>query len=117
MPSRTVHAGEWLRLLRTLLDELSMVDSRAGPGSATLLHQIWDAADLPFRAGLAFWQPYERLSPSLQEAMLQAAATAVQLAADWRIIPCGTFGSVLRPAPHRHVNGSRDVPLESARKW
>lgn len=116
LPSRTVHVGEWLRLLRTLLDELSMVDSRAGPGLAALLHQIWDDANLPFRAALAFWQPCERLSPSRQEAMLQAAATAVQLAADGRIIPCGTPGSVLRPAPHRHVDGSRDIPLESARR-
>ncbi|MFD0480439.1 TniQ family protein [Nonomuraea thailandensis] len=31
LPSRTVHVGEWLRLLRTLLDEASMVDSRAAP--------------------------------------------------------------------------------------
>ncbi|MEV5561203.1 TniQ family protein [Nonomuraea wenchangensis] len=117
LPSRTVHVGVWLRLLRTLLDEVSMVDSRAGPGSAALLHQIWDAADLPFRAGLSFWRPYERLSPSRQEAMLQAAATAVQLAVDGRIIPCGTLGSALRPAPHRHVDGSRDISLESARRW
>jgi hypothetical protein len=101
LPSRTVHVGEWLRLLRTLLDEVSMVDSRAGPGSAALLHQIWDTADLPFRAGLSFWRPYERLSPARQEAMLQAAATAVQLAADGRIIPGGTLGPALQPAPQR----------------
>lgn len=106
LPSRTVHVGEWLRLLRTLLVEVTMVDSRAGPDSAALLHQIWDAADLPFRAGMSFWRPYERLSPSRQEAMLQAAATAVQLAANGRIIPGGTLGSALQPAPHRR-KGSR----------
>ncbi len=101
LPSRTVHVGEWLRLLRTLLDEVSMVASRAGPGSAALLHQVWDAADLPFRAGLNLWRPYERLSPAHQEAMLQAAATAVQLAANGRIIPGGTLGPALQPAPYR----------------
>ncbi|MEV0386041.1 TniQ family protein [Nonomuraea sp. NPDC050643] len=101
LPSRTVHVGEWLRLLRTLLDEVSMVASRAGPGSATMLHQIWDTADLPFRAGLILWRPYERLSPAHQEAMLHAAATAVQLAADGRIIPGGTLGAALQPASHR----------------
>ncbi|MEU7835693.1 MULTISPECIES: TniQ family protein [unclassified Nonomuraea] len=115
LPAQTVHVGEWLRLLRTLLDEVSMVDSRAGPSAAAVLHQIWDTAGLPFRAGLAFWRPYERLSPPRQEAMLHAAATAVQLAADGTITPGGTLGSVLRPAPH--VDGSRDIPLESARKW
>jgi hypothetical protein len=33
LPAQTVHVGVWLRLLRTLLDELSMVDSRAGPAA------------------------------------------------------------------------------------
>ncbi|MGI5284723.1 hypothetical protein ACQEVF_15485 [Nonomuraea polychroma] len=103
LPSRTVHVGAWLRLLRTLLDEVSIVASRAGPGSAALLHQVWETAELPFRAGLSFWRPYERLSPSRQEAMLQAAATAVQLAADGRIMPGGTLGPALQPAPHRHI--------------
>ncbi|MGV9309831.1 MULTISPECIES: TniQ family protein [unclassified Nonomuraea] len=105
LPGRNVHVGEWLRLLRTLLDEVSMVDSRAGPGAAAVLHQIWDAAGLPFRAGLSFWRPYERLSAPYQEAMLHAAATAVQLAADGTIIPGGTLGPALQPAAHR--NGHR----------
>ncbi|MFD0480438.1 hypothetical protein ACFQ0B_79160 [Nonomuraea thailandensis] len=74
-----------------------------------MLHQIWDTADLPVRAGLILWRPYERLSPARQEAMLHAAATAVQLAADGRIIPCGTLGAALGPAPHRHMDGSRDI--------
>ncbi|MFG1689434.1 hypothetical protein ACGFNP_55450 [Nonomuraea sp. NPDC049269] len=78
-----------------------MVASWAGPGSAAVLHQVWDAAGLPFRAGLSFWRPYERLSPACQEAMLQAAATAVQLAADGRIMPCGTLGPALHPATYR----------------
>jgi transposase InsO family protein len=48
-PSAPAHVGAWLRLLRTLLDEVSMVDSRAGPSAAAVLHQIWDTAGLPFR--------------------------------------------------------------------
>ncbi|WP_214105338.1 hypothetical protein [Acrocarpospora catenulata] len=39
-------------------------------------------------------------SPPPQEAMLQAAATAVQLAANGTIIPGGTLGPALQPAPH-----------------
>jgi hypothetical protein len=100
LPAQTLHVGKWLRLLRTLLDEVSMVDSRAGPGAAAVLHQIWDTAGLPLRARLSFWRPYERLSPPRQEAMLHAAATAAQLAADGAITPGGTLGSVSRPAPH-----------------
>ncbi|MFG6198304.1 hypothetical protein [Nonomuraea sp. JJY05] len=56
--------------------------------------------DLPFRTGLPFWRPYERQSPYC-EAMLQTAATAVQPAANGRIIPGGTLGAALQPASHR----------------
>ncbi|MFB4271443.1 hypothetical protein [Nonomuraea sp. GTA35] len=53
---------------------------------------------LVIRGGPA-WRPYERLSPSRQEAMLHAAATAVHLAADGAITAPGTLGSVLRLLP------------------
>ncbi|MFC4111864.1 hypothetical protein [Nonomuraea zeae] len=78
-----------------------LVKGGGGPGSAALPHQLWDAADLPFRAGLNLWRPYERLSPARQEATLQAAATAVQPATARRIIPGGTLGPALQPAPYR----------------
>jgi hypothetical protein len=84
-----------------------MVDSRAGPDSAALLHQIWDAADLPFRAGLAFWRPYERLSAPRQEAMLHGAATAVQLAMGGTITQLGCCRCFRRASSSLDNEGDR----------
>jgi hypothetical protein len=44
LPRRTVHVGVWLRMLRTLLDEVSISTSRARQRSVTALGKIWDAA-------------------------------------------------------------------------
>jgi len=47
----------------------------------------------------------------MQEAMLHAAATALQLVASGRITARGTLGSALKPAPYRHVyDGDQPSP-------
>jgi TniQ len=78
MPRRAVHAGVWFRLLRTLLDELSMPLSRVGARSGRALERIWRATGRPVRAGLKVWRPFERLDWPRQEAMLEAAAGAAR---------------------------------------
>ena len=50
LPRRAVHAGVWFRLLRTLLDELSMPLSRVGARSGRALERIWRATGRPVRA-------------------------------------------------------------------
>ena len=80
LPRRAVHVGVWLRLLRTLLDEVSMAASRVSPRSAATLTAVWDATGRPARAGLSIWRPHERLGSPHQQAMLEAAPTAVALA-------------------------------------
>lgn len=115
LPGRTVHAGVWFRLLRSLLDEVSLaLTTRSAHGRATL-EQIWQATGRPERGGLNLWRPYEQLDWDVQEAMLHAAATALQLAADGRITARGTLGSALKPAPHHHVyDGDRPSPHQNA---
>lgn len=71
-------------------------------GRATL-ERIWEATGLPARGGLSIWRPYEQMDWPLQEAMLHAAAAALQLAADGQITARGVFGPAVQPAPHRHV--------------
>ncbi|NKY53901.1 TniQ family protein [Nocardia vermiculata] len=95
LPGRTVHAGVWFRLLRCLLDELSLAGSTVTRSSQQLLEQIWDATGEPVRAGLPVWQPYENLEWPTQEKLLTAAATALVLAADRRIQPRGTLAGLL----------------------
>jgi hypothetical protein len=108
LPGRVVHVAVWFRLLRTLLDEVSMSLSRVGIRSRATLEQVWQAAGRPVRAGLGVWRPYEQLDWPLQEAMLHAAAVALRLAADRRITPQGTLGPALAEPPHEHVYDGDD---------
>lgn len=111
LPGRTVHAGVWFRLLRCLLDELSLAGSTVTRSSQQLLEQIWDATGEPVRAGLTVWQPYENLDWPTQEKLLTAAATALVLAADQRIQPRGTLAGLLtEPRPQPVYDGDSPWP-------
>lgn len=103
LPGRAVHVGVWLRLLRTLLDEVSLAPSRVSDQSAATLSAVWKAAGWPPRGGLTVWRPYERLDFRLQRAMTEAAATALRLATAGEITVRGTLGRCLAPEPHREV--------------
>ncbi|MEU9236106.1 hypothetical protein [Streptomyces subrutilus] len=114
LPGRSVHAGVWLRLLRCLLDEVSLsLSGRSSHGRATL-EQVWQAAGREERAGLTTWRPYEHLKPGVQEAMLHAAGTALHLVADGTGVAFGRLASTLR-REHRHVyDGDRLSPHRSS---
>jgi len=70
----------WFRLLRTLLDEVSMAPSRVGTRSAATMEHIWHATGHPARAGLNVWRPCEQLGWPRQTMILEAAAAALHLA-------------------------------------
>ncbi len=95
LAGRRVHAAVWFRLLRTLLDELSLSTTGLSRASARTLNQVWQAAGLTPRAGIRIWAPYEHLSWPRQENLLTAAAVAVDLAAQRRLRPRGTLAEVL----------------------
>ena len=122
LPGRAVHAGVWFRLLRSLLDEVSLaLTTRSSHGRATL-QRVWQATGLPERGGLTTWRLYEQLGPGTQEAMRCAAATALQLAADGQITARGRLGSALQPPPPRPVyDGDRPGralrQADLARSW
>lgn len=103
LPGRSVHAGVWFRLLRSLLDEVSLSLTTCSSHGRTTLERIWQATGRPRRGGLNLWRPYEQLDWDTQEAMLHAAATAMHLAADAQITVKGTLGPALHPEPHRPV--------------
>ena len=105
LPGRSVHAGVWFRLLRSLLDEVSLSLTTCSRHGRTTLERIWQATGRPERGGLSMWRPYEQLDWDTQEAMLHAAATAVRLAADTEITAKGVLGPVLVAEPHRPAYG------------
>jgi hypothetical protein len=117
LPGRAVHVGVWFRLLRTLLDEVSMSLSRVSVRSRTTLEHIWREAGYPVRAGLNVWRPYEHLGGERQQAMLEAAATALHLAEAGAIAARGTLGPALAREPHRRVyDGDQPSKTEVARR-
>ncbi|QXJ25836.1 hypothetical protein AGRA3207_007397 [Actinomadura graeca] len=116
LPGRAIHVGLWFRLLRTLVDEVTVAPSQVGARSAATLHQIWDTAAVSARAGLRLWRPYERLDPTYQEAILRAAGTALHLAETGAITARGTLGALLDPPRHQPVHDG-DPPGTPADPW
>lgn len=117
LPRRSVHVGVWFRMLRTLIDELSISTSRLRRSSADTVYQVWRTLDWPPRAGLRVWRLYERLDAARRQALLHAAARALDLARAGQIIASGTLGHLLTQAPHREVyEGERPGPPRGARE-
>ncbi|MGW4719477.1 TniQ family protein [Nocardia sp. NPDC004260] len=109
LPGRCVHAGVWFRLLRTLLDELSLSPNGVRAEAARTLAQVWEAAEVEPRAGVRLWQPYERLPWPHQQDLLTAAAVALDLAARGRIRPRGSLAALLA-APQQHNHPGEPPP-------
>ncbi len=113
LPGRPVHVAVWLRLLRSLLDEVSLLGRRQH--TKQRLELIWQATGRGPRGGLSTWKPYELMDPLMQEAMRHAAAVALDLVAARRITADGEFASALATPPHTPVyEGDRPTPLVTA---
>lgn len=111
LPGRTVHAGVWFRLLRSLLNELTLPTSILNQRNNATLDQVWRTAGLPERADLTVWRRYEHLPWTTQKHLLHAAAVALQLAAEGRICARGVHGPALAPLAYHPVHeGDRPPP-------
>ena len=56
LPGREVHAGVWFRLLRSLLDEVSLRTASLTARSRSALERVWREAGRPQRGGLTVWR-------------------------------------------------------------
>lgn len=113
LPRRTVHVGVWFRLLRTVIEELSIPLSQLRVRSRRAIELIWRTAGHPARAGIiGAARIYETLPWPQQEMYLEAAATAMHLVETGEIDARGTLGHLLTPEPdHRAHDGlpPRDI--------
>lgn len=116
LPGRTVHVAVWLRMLRALLDEVSLSATTISKAGRTTITRAWEAAGHPYRAGLNVWRPYEHLNPMIRAEMMDAVAAAVQLIGAGKIHARGRYGPALRLQPHRPVP-SGDRPDTRATDW
>lgn len=103
LPNRSIHAGVWFRLLRTVLEELNTPLSRCS-SQAQDIRFIWKSCGYPVRAGRRIWQPYETLTLDIQLQMLEAAATAMHLIETGRLIAQGEQANLLRPEPSKKID-------------
>lgn len=100
LPRRTVHVGVWFRLLRTLIEELSIPFSKLRTRPRRSIELIWRKAGHPARAGIVgAARTYETLPWPQQEMYLEAAATAIHLVETGEIEARGTLGHLLTPEP------------------
>lgn len=104
LPGRPVHLGVWLRLLRTLLDEVNTPTSSLRASARARVQQVWRAVDRRPRDGQTLWKPYEVLSWPTQQAMLHAAAAAMDLIETGDLAAPGSLGTVLRAGPYPPVH-------------
>lgn len=118
LPRRSVHVGVWFRLLRTLLDELSTPVSFLGVRSSRNIQRIWRTVDYPVRAGVRGpWRAYEALPWDAQQAMLEAAATALHLIEAGEIIAYGTLAPLLSPEPDRILADGTPPVARQRDRW
>ena len=118
LPRRAVHVGVWFRLLRTLIDELSIPVSALRTGSRRTVGRVWEMTGQPPRGGIVGpWRPYEALPWPQQQMFLEAAATAVHLIEAGGATAHGTLAPLLMPAPHRRVPDGTPPPPRARDYW
>lgn len=106
LPRRSVHVGMWFRLLRTLIDELSISVSALRVRSKRSVQRVWEVVGHPLRAGIVGpWRPYEALPWNRQQVMLEGAAIALHLIEAGEIPAYGTFAQLLTSEPVSTVFG------------
>jgi hypothetical protein len=111
LPRCQVHVGVWLRMLRTLLEELHAPISKIRPRSHRTIDLIWTTAGYLRRAGGGRWKPFESLTWDRQRKTLHAAAIAIDLIESERITAYGTRGHLLLPEPEVHLEPGQRPPV------
>jgi hypothetical protein len=117
LPGHSVHVGVWFRLLRTLLDELSISPSRVGVRSRDILNHVWATVGGPVRAGLTAWRPFEQLDWPAQQSLLEAAAVALHLVQTGVIVARGTLGAALTVESHHRVYDGDEQAYRLRESW
>jgi len=75
LPFGTISATLWIRLLRTVLDELGVGLGNAGACRGKL-EELWKSVGRAYGYYLQEWRPYERLYPKYQQMFMAMAAKA-----------------------------------------
>lgn len=96
---REIDAAVWFRLLRTLIDELTVPLSSHRGSQSRAIKVIWDRSGHAVRAGKNYWCPFERLAWPFQNQVLEAAAIAISMIETQQVAATGEQVSWFTPAP------------------
>lgn len=99
LPRRTIHAGVWFRLLRTLLNELHMPLSYSKRVYTETVVPLWNSLSLEPRSGMSSWKEYEHLSFKRQQETLMVAAQAIEWMENKTIAPKGNASYLFLSEP------------------
>lgn len=98
LPQRRVHAAVWLRLLRTVINEVGS-PLRYWTSRVPDLRHIWETAGHRVRAGQSMWKPYETSTWPVQAQTLEATAVAISLLHSGTVTGRGTSATLFTPEP------------------
>jgi hypothetical protein len=110
LPRRPVHAGIWFRLLRALIEELSMPIYISRLQSKDLA-RIWATCGHPVRAGQTRQYPFEMLDLTEQLQFLEASAVAMSMIENQEIKARGSLASLFWPEPDQIVDAGDPLPV------
>lgn len=116
LPRRSVHAGVWFRLLRTVLDELS-TPVTYWRTRVPVLRLAWASCGHPVRAGQGYWRPFEAVPWPIQTQLLEAAATTMQLLETQAVTGRGHHAALFLPVPQVEVDAGRLLPKDEPSPW
>lgn len=95
-----VHAGLWLRTLRTLVDEMIRPSQLLRRGAYARVAQLWRAAGRGFHEGLGCLAPFEAMPPERRELALTVASLAASALVTGELSALKENGpAILRPPP------------------
>lgn len=95
-----VHAGVWLRGLRTLVDEMIRPSGLLRRGAYASITRIWRDCGFAFHQGLGRLTPFEAMAPERRERVLRATSRAAHALISGELPALKENGpALLRPPP------------------
>ncbi len=77
-PAGYLHSGVWLRLLRSLIEELSLLQKNIHRDTLELMKLFWQIYDLPHRGGVGRYKVYEEHDSDKQIELMLVASSVLQ---------------------------------------
>ena len=104
LPRRQVHAGVWVRLLRALIEELS-VPATSTKRYVKNIARIWSSLGLSIRQGVrTAGTPFEMLAPERRFLLMRAAGSAIDMLMKGSFKKAGDDAFLFWPLPISNVD-------------